>query len=97
MLMHFVYIIETEDGTYYTGVTNNLARRLQEHVSGGPRSAAYLRSHKPKYVVYINEHDTRSAALKHEYRLKRDQRLKLESVGPRRDILEVIDTELGYQ
>jgi putative endonuclease len=95
--MHYVYIIETVDGTYYTGVTNNLARRLQEHVAGNSRSAAYLRAHKPAYVVFIKECKTRGAALRLEYKLKRDQRLKQECIGSRRDILEVIDSELSYQ
>jgi putative endonuclease len=45
--MYFVYIIETEDGTYYTGQTNNLLRRLKEHVSGKSHSAAYFRMHPP--------------------------------------------------
>ena len=95
--MHFVYIIETEDGTYYTGMTNDLARRLQEHVSGGNRSAAYLRSHKPLYVVFLKECETRSEALRLEAKIKRNSTFKQECIGPRRDIREVIDTELSYR
>lgn len=95
--MHYVYIIETVDGTYYTGVTNNLARRLQEHISGSSRSAVYLRVHKPTYVVFIKECESRRDALRLEYKLKRDQRFKQECIGLRRDILEVIESELSYQ
>lgn len=95
--MHYVYIIETEDGTYYTGVTNDPARRLQEHVSGGPRAARYLKAHRPVYVVFLKEFESRSDALRFEYRAKRDQRFKQDCIGSRRDILEVIETELGYQ
>jgi putative endonuclease len=95
--MYFVYIIETEDGTYYTGMTNDLARRLGEHVSNSSRSASYLRMHKPVYVVYINECETRGDAMKLENRLKSDYKYKMDCIGPRRSILEVIESELSYR
>ena len=95
--MYFVYIIETDDGTYYTGMTNNLARRMTEHESGSPRSSAYLRAHKPVYVVYISECKTRGDAIRLENRLKKDYKFKMECVGPRRDIREVIESELSYK
>ncbi len=95
--MYFVYIIETEDGTYYTGMTNDLARRMTEHESGSARSAAYLRAHKPVYVVYLCECRTRGDAMRLENRLKKDYKFKMECVGPRRDIREVIESELSYK
>lgn len=95
--MYFVYIIETEDGTYYTGMTNDLARRLTEHESSSPRSAAYLRTHKPLYVVYASECRTRGDAMRLENRLKKDYKFKMESIGPRRALREVIDSELSYK
>ncbi|MHA1943912.1 MAG: GIY-YIG nuclease family protein [Candidatus Thorarchaeota archaeon] len=95
--MHFVYIIETEDGTYYTGMTNNLARRFQEHIAGKSHSASYLKMHKPVYVVYIAERKTRGDAMRLENRLKKDSKFKKDCIGPRRDIREVIDSELSYR
>ena len=95
--MYFVYIIETEDGTYYTGMTNDLARRMSEHLSNTANSAAYLRSHKPRFVVYTEECETRGAAMKLENRLKKDRKFKMDCIGPRRDIHEVIDSELSYK
>ncbi|MFW9805335.1 MAG: GIY-YIG nuclease family protein [Candidatus Thorarchaeota archaeon] len=95
--MYFVYIIETEDGTYYTGMTNDVARRFQDHLSGTSRSAAYLKTHRPAYVVYLAEFKTRGDAQRFENRLKKDFKLKMECVGPRRDIREVIDSELSYR
>jgi putative endonuclease len=95
--MYFVYIVETEDGTYYTGMTNDLARRLSEHVSNSSRSANYLRMHKPVYVVYINEFENRGDAMKLENRFKSDYKYKMDCIGPRRSILEVIESELSYR
>jgi putative endonuclease len=95
--MYFVYIIETEDGTYYTGMTNDLARRFSEHVSNSSRSASYLRMHRPAYVVHITECERRSDAMRLENRLKSDYKFKMDSIGPRRSILEVIESELSYK
>jgi len=95
--VYFVYIIETEDGTYYTGMTNDLARRFKEHLSGKSRSAAYLKMHKPVYVVYMAECKIRGDAMRLENRLKRDYKFKMECISPRRDIREVIDSELSYR
>lgn len=95
--MYFVYIIETEDETYYTGMTNDLARRLGEHVSNSSRSASYLRMHKPVYVVYISECETRGDAMELENRLKSDYKYKMSCIGPRRSIHEVIESELSYR
>jgi putative endonuclease len=95
--MYFVYIIETTDGTYYTGMTNDVVRRFQEHLSGNSRSAAYLKMHKPKYVVYMTECKTRGDAMRLERHLKKDSKFKKECIGPRRDIREVIDSELSYR
>jgi len=95
--MYFVYIIETEDKTYYTGMTNDVARRFQEHLSGDSKSASYLKMHKPKFIVYMTERKTRGDAMRLERKLKKDYKFKMDCVGPRRDIREVIDSELSYR
>ena len=95
--MYFVYIIETADETYYTGMTNDLARRMTEHLSNSSRSATYLRAHKPVYVVYLRECKTRGDAMRLENRLKKDYKFKMECIGARRDIREVIESELSYK
>lgn len=91
--MFFVYIIETVDGTYYTGITNDVARRMKEHLNGGSKSARYLRAHKPAYLVYLRECKTRSDALRLERRLKKDRRYKMHCIGPRRDLHELVEAE----
>ncbi|MHA1904649.1 MAG: GIY-YIG nuclease family protein [Candidatus Thorarchaeota archaeon] len=83
--MFHVYIIETESGTYYTGQTNNLLRRLKEHVSGNSKSAAYFKMHCPLYLVYLSECDTRGDALRLERQIKSSRRFKMSLIGPRRD------------
>lgn len=62
--MYYVYLIQCEDGSIYTGITNNLERRFKEHKSkiGGH----YTASHKVKEMVYTEEFKTKSEALKRE-------------------------------
>ena len=95
--MYFVYIIETEDGTYYTGMTNDIARRFKEHLSGKSHGAKYLKIHKPLYVVYLEECPTRGDAQRLENQLKADYKFKMECIGSKRSIHEVIETELSYR
>jgi putative endonuclease len=73
-----VYIIETENGKLYTGITIDLERRFWEHCSG--IGAKYFRSQSPHAIVYTEMHTNRSEASKREYEIKklnRSNKLKL--------------------
>jgi len=50
MLKGWVYILECSDGSYYTGSTNNMERRLAQHQSG--EGAKYTRNRRPVKLVY---------------------------------------------
>lgn len=65
----FVYILRCRDGSLYTGMTNDLPRRLSIHRSG--RGGAYTRSRLPVRLVYSERRRTRGAALRREAELKR--------------------------
>lgn len=74
----FVYILRCADGTLYTGATDNVTRRVEVHNSG--KGAKYTRSRIPVEVVYTEECESYSAALKREYIIKqmtRQQKTKL--------------------
>ena len=74
--MYQVYILRCGDGTLYTGITNDLPRRLAAHGSG--RGAKYTRSRLPVELVYQEAVPDRSAALQREAAIKRlDRRRKL--------------------
>ena len=92
-----VLVTQLEANLDATEMTNDIARRFQEHVSGSSKSATYLKMHKPRYVVYLTECKTRGDAMRLENRLKKDYKFKMECIGPRRDIREVIDSELSYR
>lgn len=64
----YLYILECIDGTFYTGVTKDLSRRLEEHNSG--KGARYTRARVPVRMVYQETCSSRSAALIRECAVK---------------------------
>ena len=73
-----VYLLRCGDGSLYTGITNDLARRLAAHRAG--KASAYTRSRRPLSLVYREPARDRSAALRREAaikRLTRGQKLEL--------------------
>ena len=70
MREYYVYLLECSDGTYYTGITNALYRRLKEH-NTSKRGARYTRSRRPcKLKGTIGGVFTRGEALVIERRIK---------------------------
>jgi predicted GIY-YIG superfamily endonuclease len=68
----FVYIVECVDGTYYTGVTTDIQRRLQQHNDG--KGAKYTRMRRPVVLRALYDAKTKSDAFKEEYRIKQLRR-----------------------
>lgn len=67
--MNYTYMLECADGTLYTGWTNDLVKRLKTHNAG--RGGRYTRSRLPVKLVYAEEHEERSEAMRREAQLKR--------------------------
>ena len=67
--MYFVYILRCADGTLYTGITTDVARRVQEHNSSD-KGAKYTRGRRPVVLVYSQPFTTRGVALREEARIK---------------------------
>ncbi len=73
-----VYILECADRSLYTGITNDMGRRLDEHSRG--RGAKYTKHRRPVTVRYAEYQETKSAALKREAAIKalrRNEKLAL--------------------
>lgn len=64
-----VYVLACGDGSLYTGVTNDLARRLRAHAAG--RGGAYTRARRPVRLVFVEGQAGRGGALRREAALKR--------------------------
>ena len=74
----FVYILRCGDGTLYTGITDDVEKRLAAHRAG--KGAKYTRGRGPLELVYTEAFPDRSAASKREYGIKqmtRQEKLEL--------------------
>jgi len=74
----YVYMLRCGDGTLYTGITDNVPRRLEAHRSG--KGAKYTRGRQPLELVYCHVCEDHSAALRREYAIKqltREKKLEL--------------------
>ncbi len=67
--MWTVYIIQTDSGRLYTGITTNLRRRFKAHASA--KGAKFFRLSKPERILYQEKHPDRSAATKREIAIKK--------------------------
>tara|TARA_R110000765_G_scaffold352154_1_gene442057 strand:- start:164 stop:418 length:255 start_codon:yes stop_codon:yes gene_type:complete len=65
----FLYVLQCSDGTYYTGVTTDVGRRLNEH-NVSSRGAKYTKSRRPVELICWTTFDDRSTAQKAEYKFK---------------------------
>jgi putative endonuclease len=78
-MIYFVYILKCSDGTLYTGSTNNLDKRVNEH-NNLKNGAKYTKARRPVFLVYKEKCKTfadvraREAEIK---RLTREKKIKL--------------------
>lgn len=72
----YVYILRCGDGTLYTGITDDIPRRLAAHRAG--KGAKYTRGRGPLELVYTEQLPDKSAALRREIEIKRLRRAEKE-------------------
>ena len=72
--MYFTYILECGDGSLYTGIATDVARRLEEHKAG--KGAAYTRSRGALRILLTEPFPSRSLALKREAAIKKLRRVE---------------------
>jgi len=65
----YLYVLLCADGTYYTGVTTDITRRLKEH-NALSTGAKYTKTRRPVELIYQTVFEDRSSAQKAEYRFK---------------------------
>jgi predicted GIY-YIG superfamily endonuclease len=78
-----VYLLRCSDGSLYTGITNDLPKRLKAHAAG--KASRYTRSRLPVTLAYSEPQKSKSAALKREAAIKkltRQAKTALITVGP---------------
>lgn len=68
----YTYILECNDGSLYTGWTNNLVKRVETHNAG--KGAKYTRSRRPVRLVYFEQYDNEHDARSREWQIKQLRR-----------------------
>lgn len=67
--MYTLYILRCSNNSLYTGITNNLEKRLETHRQG--KGSKYVHAHRPFVLAHTEECLDRSAALKRELEIKK--------------------------
>ena len=74
----FVYILECSDGSYYTGSTKNLERRLAQHQAG--KGANHTKNRLPVKLIYYEEYNRIDTAFYREKQIQNWSRIKKEAL-----------------
>ena len=77
-IMNYTYILECHDGTYYTGWTNDIEKRLKAHNEG--KGAKYTKARRPVVLAYYEKFETKEEAMRREYAIKHMSRKEKEKL-----------------
>jgi putative endonuclease len=75
---YYVYVVECKDGTFYTGYTINISKRIRVHNRG--KGAKYTRGRRPVKLLYYEIFNERGMALSREYEIKQMSREEKENL-----------------
>lgn len=76
--MYTLYLLRCNNNSLYTGITNNLEKRLKTHEQG--KGSKYVNAHLPFHLVYTQEYPDKSTALKREAEIKKLTKQKKEEL-----------------
>ena len=82
--MWYVYVLLCENGSFYTGISNNPQQRFLDHKNG--KGGRYTKLHKPIKIIYQEPLPDKSASLKRELQIKgwsRNKKIKILKLNPR--------------
>lgn len=74
--MNYTYILQCKDGSFYTGWTNDIRKRLKMHRNG--QGAKYTKGRSPLTLVHLECYDSQSEAMRREAHIKRLTRMQKE-------------------
>ncbi len=95
MLDWYLYLVRCHDGSLYTGITTNVARRFAEHQENNGAGAKYLRGKGPLMLVFQKKLGSRSLALGVENRVKKLSKVRKEELIRDSKHIEAIIKQVG--
>ncbi len=90
-----LYLIRCRDGSLYTGITTDVARRFAEHRENRGAGAKYLRGRGPLRLVFEKKLGNRSLALGVESKVKKLSKARKEELIRTREYIEAIIKQVG--
>ena len=90
MSLWTIYILRCVDGSLYTGIAKDVARRVDEHNSDNRLAAKYTRARRPVKLVYTEVVRDRSRATQREYQIKQMSRQEKEALIHSADIKDKV-------
>jgi putative endonuclease len=79
--VYFTYIVKCADGTYYTGKTPNLLKRIKQHNGELAGGAKYTKIRRPVILHYFEEYGSNKLAVRREFTLKKLTHKEKENLG----------------
>ncbi|MFA5309489.1 MAG: GIY-YIG nuclease family protein [Dehalococcoidales bacterium] len=95
MLNWHVYLVRCSDGSLYTGITTDVARRFAEHQRNGDAGAKYLRGRGPLVLVFQKKLGNRSLALEVESKVKKLSKARKEELIKDNTLIDEITKKPG--
>ena len=86
----YLYLIRCRDGTFYTGITADVVRRLAEHQGEGNTGAKYVQSRRPLTLVMQKKLGSQGLALRVERRVKKLSKAQKEKLIGANEYIEDI-------
>ena len=78
--MYYIYMLRCKDNSIYTGITTDLQRRIEEHITKGKKCAKYTMRHTAIKLELAWQTDNRSNASKLEYQIKHLNKTQKENI-----------------
>ena len=96
--MYYVYMLRCEDNSIYTGITNNLERRMEEHFKKSEKCAKYTRSHPVKKLETAWKTENKILASKLEYAIKKLKKQEKEQlISTKKELNEIFNERLDCE
>lgn len=76
--MNYTYVLRCRDNSLYTGWTNNIEKRLEDHNNG--RGAKYTKARRPVELVYYELFETKEEAMRREWQIKQMKKSEKEEL-----------------
>ncbi len=86
--MYYTYMLRCEDNSIYTGMTTDINRRLEEHLSKDKKCAKYILTHSVKKLESVWESENRILASKLEYRIKKLSKREKENLIKNNNLMD---------